>query len=165
MRIRIGIDVGKSGAICIDIDGSISTHIMPLTSNKVLDTRGLMDIIMNLPDCEDIHAVIEDVHSIFGASAAANFSFGFNCGYLEGIISTLEIPYTKIAPKIWQKEMWQGVPLIKNSNKKTDTKGMSLIAARRLFPKENFLASSRCKVPHDGIVDAMLICEYCKRKF
>ena len=165
LKIRIGLDPGAKGGICIDIDNARSIFIMPQTSKKVLDTHGLMEIIGNLPECDDVHAVIEDVHSISGASASSNFNFGFNCGFLEGVLSTLQIPYTKVSPKTWQKEMWMGVPNIEDSKGKKDTKGMSLIAAKRLFPKEIFLASQRCKVPHDGMVDAALICEYCKRKF
>ncbi len=70
--------------------------------------------------------------------------------------------------------MWQGVPLIqkidgKKKNKdgtqkmKTDTKAMSLVAAQRIFPNESFLATERSSVPHDGLVDAALICEFGKR--
>jgi hypothetical protein len=163
-KIRIGADPGATGGIVVDIDGERMSYIMPRTSKKVLYTKVFLAIFENLPPCEDVHVVIEDVHSIYGASAGSNFNFGFNCGFLEGVISTFQIPYTKVAPKSWQKELWVGIPVIEKQGKK-DTKGMSLIAAKRLFPKENFLASPRCKVPHDGIVDAMLICEYCKRKF
>ena len=40
------------------------------------------------------------------------------------------------------------------------TKEMSLVSAQRLYPGADLRASTRCKKPHDGIVDALLIATY-----
>ncbi len=64
-----------------------------------------------------------------------------------------------IQPKAWQKKLWEGVrPIVKNG--KIDTKAMSLSAASKLFPKETFLRTVRCKKPDDNFVDAALIAYY-----
>jgi len=125
-----------------------------------------------------LHCVIEDLHNVFGSSAASNFTFGVNNGLVIGMLQCSQIPFTKIGPKKWQKEMWQGIrpveiPVIKkkihqqdkkgNLKYKVDTKATSLVAVKRLFPNELFLATERSKVPHDGIVDAVLLCEFCRR--
>jgi len=34
-----------------------------------------------------------------------------------------------------------------------------------LFPKVNLLMTERSSVPHDGLVDALLMAEYARRKF
>jgi hypothetical protein len=34
-----------------------------------------------------------------------------------------------------------------------------------LFPKVNLLMNEKSSVPHDGLVDALLIAEYARRKF
>lgn len=121
------------------------------------------------------HCVIEDLHSIFGTSAKANFTFGVNNGLIIGMLQCSQIPYTKIGPKKWQKEMWQGIRPVEiptgkfdkkgNPKVKINTKATSLIAVQRLFPKESFLATERSKKPHDGIVDSVLMAEYCRRNF
>lgn len=117
-----------------------------------------------------IHCVIEDVHAKFGSSAKATFSFGYVCGATEAMLIAHDIPYTKVNPKKWQKEMWEGIPVQKkpSSSGKTmvnDTKLMSLMAAKRLFPEVDLRASNRSKIPHDGKVDSLLLAEYCRRKF
>ena len=80
------------------------------------------------------------------------------------------IPYTKVQPKKWQKQAWEGIPLIKKPSSTgktqvTDTKAMSLIAAKRLFPKEDLRATERSKIPHDGKVDSLLMANHCLRNF
>ena len=51
------------------------------------------------------------------------------------------------------------------SKTKVDTKAMALVAAKRLFPKVNLMMTSKSTVPHDGLVDALLMAEYARRKF
>ncbi len=44
-----------------------------------------------------------------------------------------------------------------------DTKKTSINASRRLFPRVSLLRNSKCKTPHDGLSDALLIAEYARR--
>ena len=81
-------------------------------------------------------------------------------GVKHGMIVSLGMPYELIAPKTWQKETQKGVPNLKKSNGKNDTKGMALLAAKRIFPQEKFLATARSTTPHDGLVDAALMAYY-----
>jgi hypothetical protein len=167
--IRIGIDPGKNGFICIveefsseTVANYITYHPIPLI-NKEVDIRKLNECLSFAGG--DIHCVIEDVHAIFGSSAKATFNFGWIVGVLEALLVANGIPYTKVAPKVWQKEMWQGIPIQKKANKRTDTKAMSLLAAKRLFPNEDLTATERSVKPHDGKVDALLLCEFCRRNY
>jgi hypothetical protein len=167
--IYIGIDPGKNGGIFFYTIGyGYQFQPIPLIG-KEYDIQSLTKIFK---DCinQNCYAIIEDVHSIFGASAGATFDFGFGCGLLEGIMVSYSIPYTKIPPKKWQKEMWQGIPIQQkpSSSGKTkvnDTKKMSEMAAKRLFPNIDLRLTERCKNSHDGKVDALLICEYCRRMY
>lgn len=170
-KIAIGIDIGSDGAFTTMVDGKID-HFDRLGDS----VDGLMDLILqDTGTIEDIHVVIEDLHSVHGSSAKSNFGFGYNNGLIVGMLEALSIPYTKVAPKKWQKEMWEGVrPVEINTGKlnkkgepkyKIDTKATSLIAAKRLFPGQTFLASERSKKPHNGIVDSVLLAEYCRRHF
>jgi hypothetical protein len=173
--IFVGIDPGKNGGIAIINDQEIILHTIPQVSKEV-DVRGLFDIFEGIKlNTDPSKIVIEDVHSVFGASASANFQFGWITGFLEGMSMSLEIPYFKIQPKIWQKEIWSGGKIIeiptdkkdKNGNVKykTDTKATSLLAAKRLFPNVSFVPTPRSKKDHDGLVDALLLAEYGRRKF
>lgn len=169
--IRIGVDPGKKGFICMYFNDKddmkqnyFEYHPIPLINNEV-DIHKLYDILSFDGDNWDVKCVLEDVHALFGVSAKATFSFGWVLGAIEGVLVSCSIPYIKVQPKEWQKEMWQGIPLQKKPNGRTDTKAMSLLAAKRLFPNEDLTATERSVKPNDGKVDALLLCEYCRRKF
>ena len=193
-KTYVGIDPGMNGGITILYsDKSPDLFVMPLLEKVEIDVKRIMDMIFYIPI---VHVIIEDVHSVFGASAAANFSFGFGCGSLFTILKLTEVPFTKVSPKQWQKEMWQGVkPVEINTGKKNkngtpkykiDTKATSLLAVTRLFPNTNFTEEKPVEYyvnnsqnrklnrvgnviesksgPHDGIIDALLMAEYGRRK-
>lgn len=173
-KVYIGIDPGKAGGIMIlnrKSGTSVEGNVMPLIG-KEYDVRKIFEILSGAAteDSKACFCAIEDVHAIYGSSAGSTFEFGYGVGLLEGIVVALGIPYAKIQPKKWQKEMFEGIPnqQKKSSTGKTmvnDTKKMAEMAASRLFPDIDLKASSRCKKVHDGMVDALLIAEYAKRKF
>lgn len=167
MRV-IGIDPGKDGAIAV-IEDSIDVMTFPKIG-KELDVKGLSDKLTELIDDKTL-VVTEDVHSLYGVGAGSTFSFGWSVGLIEGILTALRVSFFKVQPKAWQKEMWQGVsPIYKPSKpeqkrKIVDTKATSLVAAQRLFPRVDMRPTERSKKPHDGIVDALLLAEYGRRKY
>jgi len=171
-KVRIGIDPGKQGGIFICFPGNKFEFFKIPLIGKEYDIHEMNSVIQLNTDSDffDYYAVIEDVHAIFGSSANATFDFGFGCGLLEGILTANKIPYTKVQPKKWQAEMFEGIPKQTklSSSKKTsvtDTKRMAEMAAKRLFPNIDLRASEKCSKSHDGKVDALLICEYCRRNF
>lgn len=175
-KVFVGCDPGAKGAITIlDYEGKIIMKFAFPRIKDEIDYLGLVDVFNNLAAYESIHFCIEDVHSIFGASAKSNFSFGHICGFLQGMLCYSRISHTMVQPKLWQKEMWAGFkPIEINTGTKlksgapkmkVDTKATSLIVAKRLFPSADFRASERSTNPHDGIVDSALLAEYCRRKF
>ncbi len=152
----VGIDVGKKGGIAfLNEEGEVVKCFAMPSIGKDYDLNKMRHILCVHPI---EHLVIEDVHSIYGASAKANFSFGEGKGILIGMVAGLGIPFTLVAPKKWQKEMWEGV------TKQSSTKKTSEVAVKRLFPHVNLVAPG-CRIVHDGIVDAILMGEYCRRKF
>ena len=167
MHLIIGIDPGKNGAIVKLCGSDYSIYKIPLIKN-IIDVPKLIQILK--PDTtSNISVFIEEVHAIFGSSAGATFSFGYTCGLLEGIVSSLGIPYNKVQPKTWQKVMFEGIPKIYKPKKPgqkrdvMDTKAMALVAAQRIFPNVCLKKSDRCKNHDDGIVDALLIACYGSR--
>lgn len=159
-KVILGIDVGKKGGVAkLYPDGSLKLYIMPMIGNEY-DIQKLKEILIPEEGEEFSHTGIEHVHAIQGrAGASSNFSFGMGKGILMGLVEGLGLRYTLVNPKTWQKDAWEGV------TRQSDNKHTSLIAAKRLFPDYSFLATTRSKVPHDGIVDAALIAYYCNLKF
>jgi crossover junction endodeoxyribonuclease RuvC len=87
----------------------------------------------------------------------STFKTGRGFGLLEGILVGLKIPYTLIKPKSWQSVMFDGLA-------KDDTKKLSGMVAQRLYPKQDFRASPRCKNIHDGMTDALMIALFTKKQ-
>lgn len=178
MKVRVGIDVGSDGGYAIFVDNRLHSYGKIPSTETELDMSALLQKILDANDSpgDSYHVVIEDLHSVFNSSASSNFTFGVNNGLVIGMLQVSCMPFTKVAPKKWQKELWEGIRPIEiiakgkfnkdgSQKYKVDTKATSLVAAKRLFPKEKFLATERSKVPHNGIVDAVLLAEYCTRKF
>lgn len=160
MKVYIAIDPGKFGYVSIiNKDGKFIKAFPLLKNNKAVD---VVDISQNLFDLSiyegNCHVILEDVHSIFGSSAGANFNFGWIVGVIEGTLSTLGLSYTKVAPKTWQKVMHQGIA--KNENKKI----MSLMACHKIFPTVDLRRTERCTKEDDNFADSLLMAEYGRRK-
>lgn len=169
MKTYIGIDIGKKGAICVLNSDGIEIQPMPMIKDE-LAYSDLFDLIQHVQNSTltktggNPHVVFEKLGVIFGSSKATAFSMGYQSGAVEMMIS-LGIPYTKVPAKQWQKDMFQGVDVIKKTGKTSnDTKSMALIAAKRIFPHQKLTFGDRATKPHDGIVDALLMAEYAKRK-
>lgn len=166
-KIWIGIDPGKDSFIAQINNDIVSFNRIPMIGTEV-DIRALNTIFWKI-DNVNVHAVLEDVHSVFGSSAKSNWEFGKINGMLEALLVANSIPYSKIQPKAWQKQLWEGVAMQKTlgytGKEKTDTKKMSLLAAQRLFPNVDLRKSERAKLPDHNKVDALLLAEYCRRNF
>lgn len=168
----IGIDIGANGGIAIVDENAklIFTATIPKISGRV-DVHQLYKLIKSFKNrCEDSHVIIEDLHSIFQVGAKSNWQFGWINGVIESLIIACNLAYTKVAPKTWQKIIWQGVrPVEINTGKfkksgeikyKIDTKTTTLLAVKRLYPDSDFTISKRAKKDHNGIVDAVALSRY-----
>ena len=140
MRVWIGIDPGKSGAIAfIPSDGE------PWT---VRNDCGPHDLAEELGGCEEheCFAHLEKVHSSPQMGVKSAFTFGQSFGELRGILAALRVPFEEVSPAKWQGDM------------KCRTKGDKNVTKRKaqeLFPS--------LKITHAN-ADALLIAEYCRRQ-
>lgn len=174
-KIHIGVDPGKQGMITVLIPEEGFSHYQIPTTGNVVDLFELNEIFKRIVTKSklfgyQIHAVVEEVHALYGSSAAATFSFGHVLGLIEMAVVANGIPYTKVQPKKWQAEMWQGIPNQKKSSTtgKTfvnDTKLMSQLAAKRLFPGKDLRRTERSKKDDDNLIDSLLLCVYSQRRF
>jgi hypothetical protein len=180
--IYLGIDPGKSkGAIAyFSVLGSgrvvDSSKAFPKIG-KEFDIHAFDKIIKRImKKSEKSHFVLEDVGIMRLVSKSANCWLLHNKGQIEGILAANGCAYTLVTPKVWQAEMFQGVKKQRKASTKKkkdgtpalgehETKKTALLACKRLYPDINLLATERSSVPHDGIVDAVLMAGYCMRKF
>ncbi len=170
MKIRGGVDPGKKGVVSWFQGDELKSMQIPTIGNEFDELTAVKLIRLLKQKSDDIHFNLEAVNCDPKWGAKQNFSFGEASMLFKAIFASLDIPYTRVHPKTWQKEMWQGVPLKKklSQSKKTmvtDTKVMSEIAAKRLFPLVDFRRTTRCKNLDDNKIDSILIAEYCRRNF
>ena len=169
----IGIDPGVNGFItALFPNGAFEFY-----SIDENDDLALHRIFKSIKERSwDVTAVLEDVHSIFGASSKSTFNFGQIKGVLKGLLIANEIPYTLVQPKTWQGEVWNNQDVVasykkikksdgsEQKRKVIDAKSTSYNAARRLFPSIDFRKNERCRKPDDNKIDSLLMAEYARRK-
>jgi len=169
----IGIDIGKHGAIVIQ-EKTSTNHIsinemkMPMIGTELDYVKLYHEILMPYEAGRGI-IVFEKLGVIFGTSKSTAFSMGHQAGAIEMACVGLSIPFVKVPAKMWQKEMFTGIsdiskPSKAKSGKSRDTKAMALVAAKQMFPQVKLTFGERATKPHDGLVDALLMSEYAKRK-
>lgn len=152
MIIAIGVDVGLTGSIAARGDGF--TACVPFKSKDgTVNFHPISDFLKALQDFKLI-AFVEAVHATPQMGVSSAFTFGRTCGHLEGFLIGRGIPVRRVRPQAWQKEMHRGV------EPTADAKARSLDAVKNLFPEVNLLETPRCKTPHKGMIDALLIAEY-----
>ena len=154
----IGIDPGKSGAVVsmnLETHAVSSKQMTPMVkvgkSRHEYDVQQMSAILRDLSECGG-KVFIERQQARPGQGVSSMFTIGLGYGLWLGICGGLQIPIEVVSPVSWTKEMLRGVP--------GEGKGRNILAAKRLFPSEDLRKSDRARVAHDGICDALLICEY-----
>jgi hypothetical protein len=156
----IGIDNGLDGGLCAisSFHGSVvDLCAMPCYSRKgkrEIDTRAAYRWITEL-HTRPVIAIEEPLKHARSSQAMRSMAISF--GKLLGMCEAHELEVIAVDVKEWQNVMLGKVG-------KSQTKARALAVASELKPDENWLAGGRCRVPHDGIVDAYLIAEYIRRK-
>lgn len=159
----IGVDPGKEGFITTMSDDGVTIKHHPIPRiGKEVDLNALCELILEIsthcvPNRTTV--VIEDVHAIPGSGAGQTFNFGGVCWALRMGFTMCGFRIVLVAPKKWQKEMYEGI------RPDSDKKVMSVQAAKRLFPNHDIRRTPKCKKPDDNLTDSLLICEYARRHF
>lgn len=145
----LSIDPGNSGGLAFMATRGarlLSLHSMPLRETlSAGHTRWMIDgalvaqlIRANQPVC----AAVERVSSRPGQGVSGVFAFGRGFGTLEGVLESLDVPITYVAPQVWKRHHG----LIKQP------KRASLELARKLYPDAELPL-----VKHEGRAEAILI--------
>ena len=157
-RLIVGIDNGLTGGMCAlcPVSGNVvDTAVMPLKKiegRREIDAASLVDWL----NCLDrlVDKVVVEESPEHAPSAASMRSMSISFGKMIGAFELTGFRVQRVLVRDWQREMLgkkipQGM-----------TKPLALAYARRRWPERDWLASARCKLPHDGIIDAALIALY-----
>lgn len=141
--LYVGVDPGASGAIAVlDSTGAV------VMCERNSDTES--EVATRLEECcrgERSTGLIERVHSMPRQGVVSSFKFGQSYGFLRGVLTAIGVPFEEVTPQMWQKAM--------GCLSKGD-KNMTKQKAGQLFPG--------VRVAHWN-ADALLIAEYCRRRF
>ena len=153
MKTTIGIDPGVNGGIAWITNGKPCVEKMPDT------LQDLWELLRDIASEGDCHAYLEEVHVApsFAKSADGKenkirmgsrsaFTFGRGYGNLEMALTAAGIPFTRVRPQVWQKELGCMTKGDKNVSKRK---------AQELFPS--------MKVTH-ATADSLLIATYGTRQ-
>lgn len=155
-QIVVGIDNGISGGVVAlgPLSHIISMLVMPskkARKGNEIDICAVWDWIASLESPATV--VIEEPGGSKSAKAATSMAGSFHA--LRAMCELKKLRWHRVTPQAWQRVMLPGC-------KAGDTKPRALAAVKALWPDESFLASERCKVPHEGLVDAALIAEFAR---
>jgi len=141
----IGCDPGVNGGIAWITDGKPCVEKMPDTLQDlwglIQDIRAAASPPLGVGETNAM-AYIEQVHSSPQMGVKSAFTFGNGFGHLEMALTAAGIPFARIRPQVWQKELGCMTKGDKNVTKRK---------AQELFPS--------MKITH-ATADALLIAHY-----
>ena len=104
MRRILAIDPGASGGIAHFANGRVIVEPMP-------DTYGdIRDVMINYLSQSEV-VYLEKVGGYVGGKGApgsAMFNFGYNVGFLHGLIASMNLRMIEVTPQRWQKTISAG---------------------------------------------------------
>ena len=162
-----GIDCGLSGGVvCLDADGKIvMSRTMPILSDgksRVIDIGSLATLFAEIGRHPDRQKFIVENPGGHAPSAAGLRSMTYSYAVIETLLVANKLQHHIVTAQRWQKQFWSRPQMAKG--KKFNNKAAALLAAGKIWPAEQWLATERCRKAHDGMVDAALIAEYGRRQ-
>jgi len=148
MKAWMGIDPGSTGAIVTLTEyGAVLVCRLQKATEK-----DIWEYMNNIAFEYDVFCVKEQVWSMPGEGVSSAFKFGWNNGFLIGLLTACQIPYEEKVPVTWMKYFSMKK---EKEEAKTSYKNRLKEKAQQLFPKVG-------KITND-VADALLISEYCRR--
>lgn len=153
MTKYLGIDPGQtSGGFAQIHDGSVWASPFPLAGG-FLDANKLASWWSHAK--HDTIAIIEKAQAMPKQGVTSTFSYGVGYGKILGVLATLGIRTEFVRPTSWKKLVLADT---------TKDKAAAIYWCRCNFPLVSLIAEG-CRVPHDGMADALCIAEYGRRTF
>jgi hypothetical protein len=159
IKVIVGADNGLDGGLCAlsPVTGTI-LGVAPMPTRLRGGKREVCPIgvrrwLLGLEDCPSrVLCVIEEPLKHAKSSQAIR-SMAISFGTLCTVAELIGCAGYRMQVTEWQRPVLGRVP-------KGKTKQRALEVATSLWPDQNWLASSRCRVAHDGMVDAALLAHH-----
>jgi len=167
----IGLDPGLDGAGIVLVDGAAFRNRIlawpTLELKKVgggkkreYDEGAVFRWLRSVVAGGGAHVFLEKQQAMPGQGVTSMFSTGYGYGMLRGMLVALEVPWTLVTAKAWQKVLLAGMPHVEGKK----ASSQAHIVCSRLWPGLDLRATERSRTPHSGICDALLIAEYGRRQ-
>jgi crossover junction endodeoxyribonuclease RuvC len=156
----LGIDPGLDGGIAIiDQHGTAQAWAMPTleivvgkSKKRTIDTKSLRNLLYSCVPLDLV--VLERVWASKGEGVSSAFSFGVGYGIVQGLLAAMDVKQEHPTPQSWQRVVLRGST--------TKTKASSVLYAHRRYNLD-LLKTPKCRVPHDGMADAVCLAEFGRR--
>ncbi len=153
MKITVGFDPGKEGALCLIGLAGFPPVLWPFPFNGLeMDTRKIYEVLRaQVKSMDDPMLVIEKVHAMPGQGVTSMFTFGSGYGELKALAKILGWPTLIVTPQEWKKHVLAG----------TDkSKGATVEWALRTYPSLQPDLLKKSGLAHMGKVDALAIAHF-----
>ena len=97
---------------------------------------------------------LEKVSAMPGQGVTSMFTFGEGYGRIQGYLEALRVGYNLVRPQAWQKILPPG----------GNPKDRVLAYCAETWGLDIFMASPRCRKPHQGMMDAACMAAYLREK-
>ena len=158
--IFVGLDPGlKGGLAALTADGKIlMMEIMPLNEDGIdpVMVRNWLTLVNGCSNGRGLTVALEKAQAMPGQGGCSMFNYGQGYGCLRAVLALMSLQVTLVRPQTWTKIVHVGTD-------GGEAKDRSRQAALRLWPGQGWTATDRCRKPHDGMIDACLISEWCRR--
>ena len=124
-----------------------------------LDREGILSFLATLPP--HTHVAIEKQEAFRRQNITSTCTICRNYGILQMACTTARMYITEVPSKVWHEYFG----IVSANEGKGTTKEQAFHIAQRLYPNADFRRSERSHIVHDGIVDAVLIANYCQSLF
>jgi hypothetical protein len=162
--LSIGIDPGVEGGIATynpNREKPMQAFIMPTEktgkgNRQRIDAQALWKLLGDeLQTTGPYLIAVEKVASMPSDGHVGAFAFGESVGIIRTVVVFLgmhwRLPLETPLPQQWQKSVLRGTSKGKHA---------AIAYVKQRYPEVNLLRTEKCRVPHDGMSDAVCICAY-----
>ena len=149
-KAYVGIDPGQSGGIGVIWD-DIEAFPMPGSEQDIV--KLIANIRQKAPE---IVVILEKAQAMPKQGIVSTGKYMESYGFIKGALAAMKIPFQEVRPAVWKREILSG----ELDKRDKDT---SIRICERIFPQVDLILP-RCRKPHDGMAEALLIAEYGRRK-
>lgn len=155
----VGVDPGLQGALAVLRDGAEPlTMKMPLTKRDGSQVPCVRQLIATLSSWQEDHRLICAIEAPFLIrSQRGNLTIGKSWGLVMAAFHILDLPLEIVDPKDWQGIVLDGII-------GTDPKVRAAEYVARTFPQANLRVQKKSAKDHDGIIDALCIADWLRRR-